>query len=197
MRQVYLASGNAHKLEELDAMAKVANVDFRLHSANAIGGMPDVVEDAGTFVGNARKKAVALAELLPEGAWALADDSGLCVDALDGAPGVYSARFAGDGASDEENNTKLLSLLVGKTGEDRRAQFVCVLVARNTHGEEFVFEGESKGSLATTLSGEGGFGYDPLFCPEGYAQSFAELGPDVKGRLSHRAIAFRRLLEGF
>jgi|TARA_B110000438_G_C15773712_1_gene633087 XTP/dITP diphosphohydrolase len=197
MRQLYLASGNAHKLEELQAMATAAKADFALHSANAVGGMPDVVEDAETFIGNARKKAVALAELLPPGDWALADDSGLCVDALDGAPGIYSARFAGEGASDAENNTKLLSLLEGKTADERRAKFVCVLVVRNAEGEEFVFEGASKGRLSEVLSGVGGFGYDPMFCPDGFEQSFAELGAKVKARLSHRAVAFQRLLGAF
>lgn len=197
MRHLYLASGNAHKLSELRDMAETAKADLRIDSAEPLGGMPDVVEDAGTFEGNARKKAIALAALLPEGTWALADDSGLCVEALDGAPGVHSARYAGVQAGDAENNAKLLTQLGGKTVAERQAKFVCVLVLRNKAGAEFVFEGECRGSIALKPSGGNGFGYDPLFVPEGFDRTYAELGDTVKQRLSHRSVAFFKLIEGF
>ena len=176
-------------------MAQAAGAALSLHSANAAGGMPEVVEDAGTFVGNARKKAQALAEKLPADAWALADDSGLCVDVLKGAPGVYSARFAGVNATDAQNNEKLLSLLSNTLGPARTAHFVCVLVLRNKQGEERVAEGKCHGSIIETPKGAQGFGYDPLFCPDGYEETFAQLGSVVKEQLSHRGLAFRRLLE--
>lgn len=180
---IYLASGNAHKLEEIAKMLSGFD-DLRLQSAHALGGMPVVDENANDFQGNALLKASALKAIAPEGAWVLSDDSGLEVDALDGAPGVYSARYAGPGATDAANNSKLLSALEGV--QDRKARFVCVFCLMTAHGHQF-FEGHCEGTIASEPDGAAGFGYDPLFIPEGYDASFATLGPDVKNRISHRA----------
>jgi XTP/dITP diphosphohydrolase len=194
MSTLYLASGNAHKIRELAEMARQAKASFTLKSANEIGGMPEVVEDAGTLEGNARKKALALVPQLPADAWALADDSGLIVDALDGAPGVYSARYAGENATDAENNAKLLEVMKGVPEAERTARFACVLVARNAAGDEHVFTGFSEGVITFAPAGNKGFGYGPVFKPEGFDQTYAELGDAVKLKLSHRARAFSALL---
>ena len=130
-----------------------------------------------------------LAKLHP-GISIIADDSGLCVDALDGAPGVYSARYSGPDATSEKNNLKLLESLKGV--ENRAAHFVCVLALMH-NGLEYVFEGKVQGTIATSLSGSEGFGYDPLFIPEGYDKSFADLDPAIKKEISHRANAVKQL----
>ena len=157
--------------------------------------MPAVVEDAGTFAGNARKKAEALRARLPAGAWALADDSGLCVDALDGGPGVESAYYAGPQGDSAANLTKLVATLRDVPDVARGAQFRCVLVVAGPAGAEHVFEGMCAGHLLREPRGGAGFGYDPLFVPAGHALSFAELGAPVKNTLSHRARAWARLAE--
>lgn len=190
---LYLASGNAHKVAELQALADASLLGVRIHSAREVGGMPPVVEDAGTFVGNARKKARALVPRLPAGAWALADDSGLCVDALGGAPGVDSAYYAGPQGDGAANLAKLVAVLRDVPEPLRAAQFRCVLVAIAPEGAEHVFEGACAGRLLTAPRGGAGFGYDPLFVPDGQSESFAELGEDVKNTLSHRARAWAEL----
>jgi XTP/dITP diphosphohydrolase len=154
--------------------------------------MPSVVEDAGTFVGNARKKALALRTRLPAEAWALADDSGLCVDALGGAPGVESAYYAGPQGDSAANLKKLVEVMSQVPDAQRRAHFRCVLLLIGPAGE-FIFEGHCDGRLMREPLGAGGFGYDPLFVPAGYAQSFSELGSEIKNRLSHRARAWEKL----
>jgi XTP/dITP diphosphohydrolase len=195
--KLFLASGNAHKAGEFSAFAK-ATADslgipvIEVLSAAAIGGMPAVVEDAGTFAGNARKKALALRTRLPAVGWALADDSGLCVDALGGAPGVESAYYAGPQGDSAANLQKLVEAMRPVPDAQRGAHFICVLVLIGPAGE-FVFEGRCDGRLLHAPRGAGGFGYDPLFVPEDYAQSFSELGSDIKNRLSHRARAWEKL----
>jgi len=191
----YLASGNAHKVAELQALARAERVAVEIRSAKAVGGMPEVDEDTGTFVGNARKKALALRPRLPAGAWALADDSGVCVDALDGAPGVESAYYAGPQADPAANLAKLVAAMRGVPTERRGARFFCVLCALGPAGEELIFEGACTGTLLPEPKGGAGFGYDPLFVPTGFAESYAELGDAVKGRISHRARAWARLAE--
>lgn len=180
-----LASGNAHKCEEFSQM-----LGLPVRSLRDLPSMPDFVEDGETFEANALIKARGLRDLT--GGWALADDSGLSVAALDGAPGVHSARFAGEHGNDAANNRLLLEKLAGMT--DRAAKFVCVLALCGPEGQEWVIRGECRGQIALTASGTGGFGYDPLFHPEGYTQSFAELGPEIKQRISHRSVALSRLL---
>jgi XTP/dITP diphosphohydrolase len=191
----YFASGNAHKAAELQSLADAAHVPVEIISARSVGGMPPVVEDAGTFVGNARKKAEALRRLIPSDAWALADDSGLCVDALDGHPGVESAYYAGPQGDGAANLAKLVATLRDVPSEKRGAHFTCVLLVIGPGGEEHVFEGRCPGRLLSTPRGGAGFGYDPLFVPDGHDQSFAELGDDVKNRLSHRARAWTQLAQ--
>lgn len=191
--KLYLASGNAHKAREFQTLADASAVPVEIVSAVTIGGMPAVVEDAGTFAGNARKKAQALKARLPAGAWALADDSGLCVDALGGAPGVESAYYAGPRASGAENLAKLLVAMRDFPDERRGAHFICMLVLAGPGGEEQVFEGRCDGRLRREPAGIGGFGYDPVFVPDGHEQTFAELGDELKNRLSHRGQAWTKL----
>lgn len=195
MLTFYLASGNAHKVAELQSLADASDLRVAIRSARDVGGMPAVAEDTGTFVGNARKKAEALRPRVPADAWALADDSGLCVDALNGAPGVDSAYYAGPRGDGAANLAKLISVLREVPDERRGAHFQCVLLAIGPDGSELVFEGQCHGRLLHTARGGAGFGYDPLFVPEGYAQSFSELGDDVKNTLSHRARAWMKLAE--
>ncbi len=191
--KIYLASGNAHKAAELRTLAAASGTAVSIHSAREVGGMPAVDEDTGTFIGNARKKALALLPQLPPGAWALADDSGVCVDALDGGPGVESAYFAGPQGDARANLLKLRDAMRGVPAERRGAKFYCVLLLRGPDGEEAIFEGACTGRLLDEPRGGAGFGYDPLFVPEGFTQSYAELGDEVKGRLSHRARAWAAL----
>jgi XTP/dITP diphosphohydrolase len=192
--KLYLASGNAHKAGEFQSLADATGNPIEIVPATVVGGMPAVVEDAGTFAGNARKKALALRARLPADAWALADDSGLCVDALGGAPGVESAYFAGPQGDSAANLKKLVAAVQGVPEARRGAHFTCVLVVAGPAGE-FTFEGRCTGQLLSEPRGGGGFGYDPLFVPEGYEQSFSELGPGIKNRLSHRGRAWEKLAE--
>ena len=194
--RLHLASGNGHKAAELSALARAANLALEIISARVVGGMPAVTEDAGTFVGNARKKALALQARLPAGAWVLADDSGVCVDALGGAPGVESAYYAGPEADPAANLAKLAQAVRDVPEGRRGAQFCCVLLVRGPEGVERVFEGVCRGRLLREPRGDAGFGYDPLFVPEGHTQSYAELGDAVKAVISHRAQAWARLVEG-
>ena len=231
MTRLVVATHNGHKLREIRA---ILSERFQYLSLNDFPGAPKTVEDADTFAGNAMKKAIELAQWLtthstldvrPSTLLVLADDSGLEVDALKGAPGVYSARFAGGGrnagglpasltgnSADADNNAKLLRLLNEVPWEKRTARFRCVLAltpVSNTgqavcspvcYAEERelrteLFEGVCYGRIGFAPRGQGGFGYDPLFVPEGHEQSFAELGGDVKNKISHRARALTKLRE--
>jgi XTP/dITP diphosphohydrolase len=193
--KLYLASGNAHKAQEFQSLADASGLPLRIFSAKAVGGMPAVVEDTGTFVGNAQKKARALRALLPPDGWALADDSGLCVDHLNGAPGVESAYYAGPAGDSAANLAKLVEVMRGVPAPQRGAHFRCVLVLVGPEGECLLFEGRCDGYLLDAPNGRGGFGYDPLFVPSGYTQSFAELGDAVKNRLSHRGRAWAQFVD--
>ena len=165
---------------------------IQIESIAAYPDCPDVVEDADTFAGNARKKASETAMRL--GAWVLADDSGLAVDALGGAPGVYSARYAGEPTDDAANCRKLLEALA-ETPDDRRgAAFRCVLAVSDPTGRvRLETEGSVRGRIIRELRGPGGFGYDPMFLIPEYHATFGELSPLVKHQLSHRARAFALL----
>lgn len=193
--KLYLASGNAHKAQEMNALAAESGLALEIVSAKAAGGMPPVEEDAGTFVGNARKKALALKAKLPAESWVLADDSGLCVDALGGGPGVESAYYAGPQGDGAANLRKLVEVMRGVPVEKRGAHFVCVLLLAGPGGTEEIFQGRCDGALAEAPRGGAGFGYDPLFVPEGHARSFAELGEAVKNGISHRSRAWLSLAE--
>jgi XTP/dITP diphosphohydrolase len=179
------ASGNAHKCDEIKQMLGVP-----IRSLRDLESPPELIENGDSFEANALIKARGLAAHLK--GWALADDSGLSVDVLGGAPGIHSARFAGAHGDDRANNQLLLEKLEGEA--DRRASFVCVLALCGPDGEEWVVRGECLGLIAREASGSGGFGYDPLFYPLGYPKSFAELGEGVKNRISHRAEAIKALL---
>lgn len=192
--KLYLASGNAHKVQELAALAAATpGARIEILGAKTVGGMPPVTEDTGTFVGNARKKAQALRTKIPAEAWALADDSGVCVDELDGGPGVESAYFAGPQGDAKANLAKLEAVMRDVPDERRGAHFLCVLLAIGPAGEEMIFEGVCRGRLLREAKGWAGFGYDPLFVPDGYAESYAELGEAVKNVISHRARAWAKL----
>lgn len=193
--KLYLASGNAHKVRELQALAVETSPGVVIESARAVGGMPVVVEDTGSFAGNARKKARALHDLLPPDGWALADDSGICVDALDGAPGVDSAYFAGPQGDDGANLQKLVRAMCGIPADKRGAHYVCVLVLISPGGEEFLFRGECHGRLLDEPVGSGGFGYDPLFVPDGFDRTFGLLSEKIKQANSHRARAWQAVAE--
>jgi XTP/dITP diphosphohydrolase len=188
-----LASGNAHKVAELQALAAASGLPVRIRSAREFGGMPAVEEDTGTFIGNARKKALALRARLPAEVWALADDSGVIVDALGGLPGVESAYYAGPQGDPAANLAKLIADMRGVPAPKRAARFFCVLVAVGPAGEEHVAEGACEGRLLLEPRGGAGFGYDPIFAPEGFSQSYAELGDEVKNAISHRARAWAGL----
>ena len=181
MRAV-LCTRNAHKVDELAVLLPTLD----LAPLDAAVELPP--ESGDTFLDNARIKARAGHAANPD-AWVLADDSGLAVDALGGAPGVHSARFAGDDANDDDNNRLLLERLDGVPDDERGAAFVCVLVAIAPDGEELHTEGRVDGTIAHAPAGATGFGYDPLFVPTGERQTFAELGPAVKHQVSHRARA--------
>jgi XTP/dITP diphosphohydrolase len=194
MTILYLATNNAHKVEELSAMFEGEHLPVEVRSAAGIGGMPEVEETESTFEGNAMLKVMALADRLSEGEYALADDSGIEVDALEGAPGIFSARFAGVDATDGANLVKLM-LLISQVSEDNRgAQFACSLVLVDSKGNRKTFSDICRGSLIPESRGENGFGYDPAFIPDGYDKTFGELDWTVKSRISHRAKALQQLL---
>lgn len=195
--KIYLATNNAHKAEEIEAIISALKVNAEVASALELGGMPDVEETGNTFIANARLKAWELAKKSPR-EHILADDSGLEVEALNGEPGVHTARYAGAHATAEDNKAKLLKALEGLPIEERKARFYCclvLLVPVSGEPEEHVFEGFVEGYIAEAESGEGGFGYDPIFVPLGYEQTLSELDPEEKNEISHRGVAMRRLAE--
>ena len=179
--RVIVATRNAHKVEEIRAILS----DCEVLDLSAVEDPPEVEETGTTFVANATLKAVAISKLTD--ALVLSDDSGLEVDALGGEPGVYSSRYAGEDGNDALNNEKLLRELEGR--EDRTARFRCVMVLARAGEVLADFSGSVEGGILAARQGEGGFGYDPLFAPEGYEASFAELGEEVKNGMSHRARA--------
>ncbi len=187
---VVAASRNRHKIEEIDAITK----KFGMHIISRDeAGVPDIeiTEDGQTFEDNSLKKAREIMKLC--GQITIADDSGLMVDCLDGAPGVYSARFAGEDGNDEKNNQKLLMLLEGVPEEKRTAEFVSVITMVYPDGNIITARGECRGRIITEPAGDNGFGYDPLFVPDGYDRTFAQLTAEEKNSVSHRAAALEKL----
>ncbi|BCS98775.1 non-canonical purine NTP pyrophosphatase [Desulfoluna limicola] len=186
-----LATRNSGKTEEIRALLKGYPVELK--NLDDFGPIPEVIEDGETFDDNAYKKASFTARVL--GLPAIADDSGLVVEALNGEPGVYSARYAGEDADDAANNAKLLEQMAGV--EDRRAAFQCVISIAVPTGAALTYEGRCDGVIAQTPSGEGGFGYDPLFyCPD-KEKTFAELNLEEKGEISHRGRALKEVAKEF
>ncbi len=182
---VVLATRNRHKLEEM--MSLIPRLKLEIKTLDEFPGAPEVIENGKTLQENAVKKAKSAALFC--GLWALADDTGLVVDALGGAPGVYSARYAGPGCSFADNNHKLLSELAGLPPEKRTARFICVMALAAPGGEVVTVEGRLEGSIAAAASGANGFGYDPLFVVAGLGKTLSELTPIEKNALSHRAVA--------
>ena len=175
-----LATGNPGKVDELRAL--LADLPLTLRPASDLDAPPDVTEDADTLDGNARKKARAFHE--HTGLPTLADDTGLEVAALDGGPGVHTARFAGPDATPDDNKRRLLDVMEGV--EDRRARFRTVAALVEDDGTTRTFEGICSGTITTEPQGDGGFGYDPLFLPDGRDQTFAEMPAAAKNEVSHR-----------
>jgi XTP/dITP diphosphohydrolase len=211
MTTLLIATRNRHKTAEIQSLLGPRRLCLTL---NDFPSAPPVVEDAPTFAGNAAKKAFEIAvwlaqnwtlELDPGAFYVLADDSGLEVDALNGAPGVFSARFAAldighpGNSADADNNAKLLRLLADIPTERRTARFRCALALAHPADHKLkpenirIFEGACEGRIQSAPAGESGFGYDPLFVPTGHTQSFAELGAEIKGLISHRSHALNSL----
>ncbi|SHH34705.1 XTP/dITP diphosphatase [Desulfosporosinus lacus] len=188
--KIILATQNKGKIRELQEL--LVDEEIEVLSLQDIKDWEDVEENGKTFADNASLKAKAAVK--KTGLIALADDSGLEVDALDGAPGVYSARFAGEPKDDERNNNKLLQLLETVPDDQRQARFRCALVVATPKGEEFLTEGTVEGQILTQRRGTDGFGYDPLFFVPEYARTMAELTLAEKNKLSHRAQAFRKAI---
>lgn len=194
MKRIIVATNNAHKADEIAHVLGMDGLEFvTMREANVAS---DPVEDADTFEGNARIKARAAHEA-SGGAAVVADDSGLVVDALDGAPGVYSSRFAGEDGNDAANNALLLERLQGVPDAERTARFVCTLVFIDEDGTELVATGSVEGRIGHAERGSEGFGYDPLFYPDAYdgALTFAEVPQAEKNLISHRAVALRAMKE--
>jgi XTP/dITP diphosphohydrolase len=183
--QLVLATNNQHKVREI---RKILPECFDLLSLKEAGVSEELPETSGTIEGNAMQKALKVWELT--GYDCIADDSGLEVDSLDGRPGVHSAYFAGEPRNDDRNIVFLLDQLEGVN--NRRANFVTV-IALVRAGEVFLFEGKVFGNITNRRQGTGGFGYDPVFVPDGFTETFAELGDEVKNRISHRAVAVGKL----
>ncbi|MCS7048917.1 MAG: XTP/dITP diphosphatase [Verrucomicrobiae bacterium] len=186
--QLVVATRNKHKLRELRAL--LSDLDFEVVSVSDLPNVPEVVEDQPTLRDNAIKKAVETARAT--GRLTLADDSGLEVDALGGAPGVMSAHYAGENASYHENNKKLLAALAGVPLEKRTARFRCVVAIADANGLVDTVEGVCNGLILTEERGGNGFGYDPLFLPDGQVKTFGELPAEIKNRISHRAKALQK-----
>jgi XTP/dITP diphosphohydrolase len=186
-RVLVLATRNQGKIREFKALT--AGFDIEIKSLNDFGPIPSVQEDGTTFEDNAYKKAHFTAKVL--GLPALSDDSGLLVEALGGEPGVRSARYAGEGATDEENNSKLLTALNGVS--QRKAEFQCVIAIAVPWGPALIYEGRCQGEIALECKGKNGFGYDPLFYFPPLKKTFAQLSPEEKNRISHRGKALAEL----
>jgi XTP/dITP diphosphohydrolase len=192
MTTLILSTRNRHKLQECQ---EILGTEFLVQGLDSLPQVPPVEENGTTFAENAALKA--LAASVHTAHWVLADDSGLVVDALGGAPGVFSARYAGAEAMDSDNNALLLHNLQEIRGQKRSARFRCVLAL--ARGGEVIghYSGSVEGYILPAPKGECGFGYDPLFVPVGYCESFAQLGPEVKHQLSHRARALAALREAW
>ena len=194
--KVIIATGNRHKVAELSELfAPYNNKGYEFVSMRDAGFTGDIVEDADTFEGNALIKARTVCEAT--GCIAIADDSGLCVDALDGKPGVFSARYAGEPADDGRNNAKLLAELRDVPEEKRTARFCCVIAAALPDGKTVVAQGECEGRIGFEKKGDGDFGYDPLFYYPPFDKTFAEMTADEKNSVSHRGRAVKAFCEKF
>ena len=192
MKRIIIATSNEGKMKEFRRLLAHKNVEIlSMHEA---GIDIDIDENGTTFEENAAKKAEAI--MRATGRATIADDSGLCVDYLDGAPGIYTARYAGENAGDGENLDKLLRALEGVPPQERTARFVCVIALAEPGKETRFFRGECRGRITQVKKGEGGFGYDPVFYTDQYARTLAELEPYIKNAISHRSAALRAFRDG-
>ncbi|OGW74940.1 MAG: non-canonical purine NTP pyrophosphatase, RdgB/HAM1 family [Omnitrophica bacterium RBG_13_46_9] len=189
MEHLVIATNNKNKKRELEELLKDLKIEV-LTLSDLDMHLPHVIEDGRTFRQNAVKKAITFSRYIKE--MILADDSGLVVDALGGKPGVRSSRFAHTKATDGENNSKLLALMKHVPAKERQANFVCVLAIAKNGTLLGVSKGECSGTIGFEAKGENGFGYDPVFTPNGYNLTFAQLKPSFKNRISHRGQALRK-----
>ena len=187
MQKLLVATGNSHKTDEIRA---ILGEDYVVSDLKAHPDLPEVEETGTTFLDNATLKAVEISKQVD--GLILSDDSGLEVDALGGEPGVYSSRYAGEAGNDAANNKKLLHELQGE--DSRTARFRCVMVLAQDGEVLASFDGAVEGRMLSELHGEGGFGYDPLFVPDGYDQTFSQLSEGIKNQLSHRAVAMEKVV---
>jgi XTP/dITP diphosphohydrolase len=189
MKRIIIASNNKGKIKEIKAI--IGEQDIEILTLEDIGFTRKITEDGHSIKENAIKKGLCVMKTVGE--LTLADDSGLEVDAINGQPGVFSARFSGQGATDERNNRKLLALLNNIPMEKRGAQFRCVMALIYPNGKIYTAEGICRGRISDRPIGDKGFGYDPIFIPDGYDETFAQLGDHIKNQISHRAIALDKM----
>ena len=185
-----IATRNKKKLVEIRDL--LADLDFNVLSISDFSDIPEIEEDMDTFEGNASKKAIQIAQITDK--LTLADDSGLEIDFLNGRPGIHSARFAGENATDEDRNRKVLGLMEDVPKHQRTARFKCAIAIVENELVEIV-TGVCEGEIATEPRGNQGFGYDPIFIVPSYGKTFAELGAEIKNQISHRAIALKKVKE--
>jgi len=188
--QLWIGTFNSHKVREYKSLSHSLLPNLEIHTANEIVGYSAPVENGDSFLANAKIKAKSLAAIMPK-VWVIGEDSGLVVDGLGGLPGIHSARYAGDKASDSENVAKLLKMIQLRRVGDKTARFECALVAISPTGVVTPYRGTLEGQILEKPRGLHGFGYDPVFMPNGQSQSLAELGAGFKNQFSHRAQAFK------
>ena len=186
-----VATRNKKKLREIREL--LADLDFNVLSVEDFAGVPEIQEDGNTFEENAKKKATQTARIVKR--LTLADDSGLEIDYLGGSPGIHSARFAGENATDEDRNRKILDLLKSVPKQERKARFQCAIAIARPDGGVEVVVGTCEGEIALKPRGSAGFGYDPIFIVPEYGKTYAELGQEKKNQISHRAIALKKAKE--
>lgn len=192
--EIWIGTTNKGKLSEMSLILQKEMPNLSIKSLVDMPYYSQPPENGKTFEENARIKAKSMKAMKP-GAWVVAEDTGLVVDVLGGLPGIHTARYAGPHARDSENVAKLLKMIQLKSTGDRNAKFVCVMIAYDSSGAEHVFATELKGTIARAPTGQMGFGYDPIFIPEGETKTLAEIGPAYKNKNSHRAIATRELIK--
>lgn len=193
-KEIWIGTSNKGKLSEFKILFDKLMPDIKIHSIAELASYQAPPENGQSFLDNARIKAKSLRAMKP-GIWVFAEDSGLSVTGLGGLPGIHSARYAGPKASDSENVAKLLKMMQIRHIADRSAQFICQIVAFGPDSKEYLFEGNLVGKISSAPKGQYGFGYDPIFIPDGETQTLAELGSGYKTGHSHRARACEKLID--
>lgn len=190
MKEIIIATKNEGKLREFKSL--LANFDIKVRGLGDFDTIPEIIEDGETFQDNAKKKAEGICKVL--NLPTIADDSGLVVDFLNGMPGIYSARFAGDDKNDDKNNARLLDLMQGIETKKRSAKFVCAIALAIPNEPTIIVQDAIEGSITIEPKGSNGFGYDPLFYIPEYRKTMAEIPSEVKNKISHRAKALQKLV---